>query len=126
METGVDLSHRLDVGGLSVVPKFGVDVRYAFGDLAWELTSRLHGTRIGDRTAWDATSNVSGRVSLALDVMHCYDKPKLQGGWFGFGAKPVEGQTETIDWRLSVGASYERGQGGGENAVVGVDYRLNF
>lgn len=126
VETAVDLSHRIEIGGVSLVPQFGADVRYAFGDLAWELTSRLHGTRIGDRTVWDATSDVSGRVRLALDVMHCYDKPKLQGGWFGFGAQAVEGQTETVDWRLSVNASYERGQGGVENAVVGLDYRLNF
>ncbi|MBO5658748.1 MAG: autotransporter outer membrane beta-barrel domain-containing protein [Duodenibacillus sp.] len=126
VETGVDLSYRIEIGGVSIVPTFGADLRYAFGDLAWELTSRLHGTRIGDRTVWDATSDVSGRVRLALDVMQCYDKPKLQGGWFGFGAKPVEGRTETVDWRLSVNASYERGQGGVENAVVGLEYRLNF
>lgn len=126
LETGLDVTHRLETDWFAVVPNIGFDVRWAFGDLEWELESQLPGGAISDRTTWESTSKLSGRVHLAMDVLRCYETPKLEGGWFGFGAKAVPGQTETVDWRLSLSASYERGQNDWEQTVVGVNYCVNF
>ena len=126
VSTGAQVSGRWDIADYSIQPSFGLIGKAYLGERKWQAHAALAtGQRNSDYADFTSTSSWSVRAEAAINLASSREVPVMEGGIFGFGAKPT-GKVTTEDWHVDLTAGIARSERSEKTSYVRIEYRQNW